>query len=141
MIEATCQMSASKEVMMRTVAASLAVVLVLFLAASATAHAPKKVDLEFDLEEMELEVEVQHQVTDAGKHYINQVTVELNGKKIIEQKISEQEDLKSQTLEYRITDAKVGDTITVSAGCNISGKQKASLEVAPPPEEEQKEDD
>lgn len=128
---------------MRSLIGAVAVGFILVLVTGASAHAPQKVELGFNIEDMELEVEVSHQVTNVGKHFVNTVTVELNGKKIIEQKISEQEDLKSQTLEYRITDAKVGDTITVVAGCNISGKKKASLEIAPPPEakEEEEEDD
>lgn len=129
---------------MRILSLAIAVGLILISVTGANAHSPRKVELEFDLEEMELEVKIEHQVTDVEKHFVNTVTVELNGEKIIEQKISEQEDLSSQVLEYRITDAGVGDTITVIAGCNISGKKKASLKIAPPPEadgEGQKEED
>ena len=118
-----------------------ALALILLWSAAAVAHAPKDVELQFDVADKELEVTILHQVTDAAKHHVNSVVVELNGEKIIEQKISEQENLKSQVLEYRITDARVGDTITVVAGCNISGKKKASLKIAPPPEGEGQEED
>ena len=107
--------------------------LLLLASSSAYAHAPAKVDLEFDLDEQLLKVSVQHQVKDAAKHYVSQVIVELNGKKIIEQTPKSQESLVDQKLIYRITDAGDGDTIAVTAGCNISGKKKASIKVAPPP--------
>ena len=119
---------------MRILASAVFTGLVFLLVSGASAHAPNKVDLDFDLGDKELEVTVHHQVTDAAKHFVNSVVVELNGNKIIEQKIGEQEDLKFQILEYRITEARVGDTITVTAACNISGKKTASLTIAPPPE-------
>ncbi|MGD9141345.1 MAG: hypothetical protein PVJ42_07370 [bacterium] len=126
---------------MRILSLTIAVGLVLISAAGAIAHAPREVELEFDLGEKELQVTIDHQVTDVVKHFINSVTVELNGEKIIEQKITEQENLKSQVLEYRITEARVGDTITVVAACSISGKKKASLKIAPPPEKDAEEGD
>jgi hypothetical protein len=118
---------------------SVAVVACLTLAgfSAVYAHAPGKVDLEYDLDGQLLKVIVQHQVQDAGKHYVDEVTVELNGKKIIEQTLEAQENMKEQILVYRVTDAGVGDTFAVTAACNISGKKKASVKIAPPPKEEE----
>jgi hypothetical protein len=116
----------------------LAAVLVLIgVVSSAYAHAPGNVDLGFDLEEQLLEVTVKHQVNDGAKHYVNRVSVDLNGRKIIEQTLYAQENLKDQKLVYRITDAGVGDTISVTASCNISGKKKASVKIEAPPAEEE----
>ena len=119
--------------MIRFASAAVMACLLMLAFSSAYAHAPGKVDLEFDLNEQLLKVRVQHQVKDAAKHYVDQVIVELNGKKIVEQTLGSQESLAGEKLIYRITDAGVGDTIAVTAVCNISGKKKASIEIAPPP--------
>jgi hypothetical protein len=122
-----------RETMIRFASVAVMACLLLLAFSSAYAHAPGQVDLEFDLDEQLLKVSVQHQVKDAAKHHVSQVIVELNGKKIIEQTLESQESLEGQKLIYRITDAGAGDTIAVTAGCNISGKKKASIKVAPPP--------
>jgi len=119
--------------MMRFASAAVMACLLLLAFSSAYAHAPGKVDPEFDLNEQLLKVRVQHQVKDEAKHYVSQVIVELNGKKIIEQTLETQESLAGEKLVYRITDAGIGDTIAVTAVCNISGKKKVSIKVAPPP--------
>lgn len=112
--------------------------MLVFGISAAYGHAPKEVNLKFELDEKLLEVRVQHQVNDAAKHFVSKVTVELNGKRIVEQMLAAQENMKDQVLVYRITDARVGDNITVTADCNISGKKKASLEIKPPPKETKK---
>ena len=119
--------------MMRFASVAVMVCLLLLAFSAAYAHAPNNADLEFDLDEQLLKVRVQHQVKDAAKHYVSQVIVELNGKKVIEQTLGSQESLAGEKLVYRITDAGVGDTIAVTAICNISGKKKASIKIAPPP--------
>jgi desulfoferrodoxin (superoxide reductase-like protein) len=93
------------------------------------AHPPKGVDLDFDSETGVLSVEMTHSVNDASKHYVKKVTVELNGKKIIEQTFRSQLDEERQQVLYKIIDAKEGDKISVTAYCNISGKKKGELEV------------
>ena len=122
---------------MRSIYLAATVFVLIGVLSSAYAHAPGKVALGFDLEEQLLEVNVKHQVNDGAKHYVDRVSVDLNGKKVIEQTLYAQQNLKDQTLVYRITDAGVGDTISVTASCNISGKKKASLKIAAPPAEEE----
>jgi|GEM_PF-701726 len=105
---------------------------------TASGHAPDKLDLNYDLESRTLEVSISHQVKDAAKHHVDRVLVELNGNKVIEQSLVAQESLERQTVIYRITDASVGDTLTVTAECNISGRKTAMLKIEPPKKVEAK---
>lgn len=117
---------------MRRWMALTSILVVVGLAGAAFGHAPKALDLAFDVETHLLRVNVSHTVRDAGKHYVNKITVELNGKKIIEQQFRSQEDKERQEAVFKIIDAKVGDEITVTAVCNISGRKEATLEVVKP---------
>lgn len=103
--------------------------LALAMAGGVLAHAPKNVEAEFDTDKQILTVTVFHDVKDAAKHFIDEISVELNGKDIIEQKLLAQESLEKIAVVYRITDAGVGDEIEVSAACNISGKKKTTVKI------------
>jgi desulfoferrodoxin (superoxide reductase-like protein) len=96
------------------------------------AHSPKSPELEYDIETGVLNVSITHSVNNASRHYVNKVVVELNGKKIIEQKFKSQINEEEQQVVYSIIDAKVGDKISVTAFCNISGKKKGELTISLP---------
>ena len=107
----------------------LLIIALLLMAMPLVAHSPKTVDLDYDVDTGVLSVEITHSVNNATKHYINKVTVELNGKTIIEQTFRSQLDEEKQQVLYKIVDAKEGDKLSVTARCNISGKKKGELEV------------
>lgn len=109
-----------------------ALILALVLLTPLVAHPPSNIELEYDPETGILSVEVAHGVSDASKHYVNEVEVELNGVKLIEQSFRTQVDGEKQHAVYKVIDARVGDKFTVEAYCNISGKKKAQLEVTGP---------
>jgi hypothetical protein len=110
--------------------------LTLFIASGTLAHTPKSVEAEFDIDKQILTVTVFHDVKDAAKHFVDEISIELNGEKIIEQNILAQENLEKQTVVYRITDAGVGDQIEISAACNISGKKKVTIKIEKKAEKE-----
>jgi desulfoferrodoxin (superoxide reductase-like protein) len=101
----------------------------------ATAHPPSEIELEFDLTEHILKVQVHHGVKKIAHHYIEKIVVELNDMEVITQRFTVQGSEETQDAVYMIADAKEGDTLTVTAYCNISGKKKAALEVAAEPAE------
>lgn len=110
-------------------AALFACALALAIASGAFAHAPKNVEAEFDIDRQILTVAVFHDVKDAAKHFIDEISVELNGKRVIEQRLLAQENLEKIEVVYRITDAHVGDEIEISAACSISGKKKTTVKI------------
>lgn len=93
------------------------------------AHPPSEIELGFDPFEYALWATILHSVSNASKHYIYKVTVELNGKEIIKQEFKTQWSDKEQLVVYKIPDAQHGDEITVNAYCSISGKKKATIKI------------
>ena len=114
----------------------LVVLAVTGIAASGFGHPPSAVTARFDTDESLLTVKVMHGVRDAAKHFVDEIEVEINGKKMIEQKFEGQTDLGVQEVVYKVIDAKVGDKIKITAGCNISGKKSVEITVKKTVEEE-----
>ncbi len=104
--------------------------LAILVAVPLGAHPPKGVELNFDFEFKLLTVEVTHGVSNAAKHYINKIVVEVNGSEKIVQTSTRQVDEKGHQATYKIVDIDEGDTISVIAYCNISGRRKTDLAVS-----------
>jgi desulfoferrodoxin (superoxide reductase-like protein) len=99
------------------------------LAGSAWAHPPKDVILEFATDTQTLTVTAPHDTKDATKHFVGTIQVDLNGEKIIEQKMKSQMTAAEEKARFWIHDAKVGDTLTVTGTCNIAGKKSNTLKI------------
>jgi desulfoferrodoxin (superoxide reductase-like protein) len=96
------------------------------------AHPPSTVTLTYDAETAVLNVEIAHSVKKVTQHFVDRVVVELNHVEIIEQKFNIQGNEKTQEATYIIPGVHAGDTLTVTAYCNISGKKIGTLEVTEP---------
>jgi len=103
-------------------------IMCLFLPTQAFSHPASKVIL--SVEGNILQVTVQHNVGNPQTHYINEITVTLNGKKIITQLFFLQTD-NTQKVSYTIPSLKSGDTITVLAHCNRGGNREGTITVPP----------
>ncbi len=106
--------------------------LVLFLEAgllSAYAHPPSDIKITFDSQSKILTAVITHDIKDPAKHFINKVDVGLNGREIISQSISRQDNNTSQTVSYLVPDVKAGDTLSAEGYCNISGKLEKELRI------------
>ena len=99
------------------------------LTSSALAHPPDVLDLYYCPNGKVLSIQAFHGSKSETDHYVNKITVELNGKKIIEQKFNSQFDREHQEAVFKIIDAKIGDKFKVTAHCNISGKVSDTLTV------------
>lgn len=95
--------------------------------AVAYAHPPSDIKITFDSKTKMLSAVIVHDVSNPSKHYIKKVDVALNGKEIIEQSISKQDNLNSQQVSFFLPDAKVGDVISVEGYCSISGKLEKQI--------------
>lgn len=107
----------------------LITIMTLVIANITYAHPPSEIVAEFDTTSKILQVSIKHPVRDAQKHYINKLEIELNGSQIIEQKSVQQIDNTIQSYIYIIPEAKIDDTITLEAYCNISGKKKLTVKI------------
>jgi hypothetical protein len=103
--------------------------LVVFSAFSllAYAHPPSDIKIIFDGKTKMLNAVILHGTGSPAFHYIKKVVVDLNGKKIIGQTFSRQDNNVSQTVSYLIPDVKNGDTLSVEGECSISGKLKKEI--------------
>lgn len=108
---------------------SIMAILLLAGVSIAHAHPPSDIQLTFDAASKTLQAVIFHSVNNPVNHYINKVDVGLNGKEIIEQTISKQENNTSQTVRYYISDVKEGDVLSVEGYCNVSGKLKREIAV------------
>jgi len=109
----------------------LFLILSIFLIAVSTAyaHPPSDIKITFDPKTKILQAVIMHNTSNPLSHYINKVDVGLNGKEIIEHRISREDNNESQTVRYLIPDAKDGDLISVEGYCSISGKLKKEIVV------------
>jgi hypothetical protein len=105
---------------------------VLVFASAALAHPPKDVKVEFNPDNHMLMVMAVHDTKDATKHFVGDIAVDLNGEKLIDQKFKSQPTADMQMGHYLINDAKIGDTLTVTAACNIAGKKAVTLTIEKP---------
>ncbi len=111
----------------------LLIVLSLFFAFNsvAYAHPPSDIKITFDPATKILTAVIMHDVANPLNHYIKKVDVGLNGKDIIEQTLSRQDNNTTQTVSYLIPDVKNGDILSVEGHCSISGKLQKEITVHP----------
>lgn len=107
----------------------LAVILILSLTLSVSAHPPGEVEMSFNTENNMLEVTVTHNSNNISDHYVNNVTVQLNGDQNIEHSFITQTDQNVQYLHYMIPGAKSGDTITLTAECSKFGSRETEITI------------
>ncbi len=92
------------------------------LSSTAYAHPPSDIKITYNPKTKILIAIIMHNVSDVKKHFIYKVDTGLNGKEIISQSISKQDNNINQTVSYLIPDAMPGDVLSVEAYCSISGK-------------------
>ncbi|MFA6216743.1 MAG: hypothetical protein WDL87_03720 [Candidatus Omnitrophota bacterium] len=95
----------------------------------AYAHPPSDIAITFDPASKILQAVITHPVSNPENHFINKVDIGLNGKEIVEHKISKQDNNSTQTVSYLLPDVKLGDTVSVEAYCSISGKLEKEIKI------------
>lgn len=105
-------------------------ILSLFICQAAYAHSPSDINISYSQSTKMLKAVISHDVADPNNHYVREVIVGLNGKYIVEQFLSGQDNKTTQTVSYLIPDAKIGDTFYVEAYCSISGKLRKEIKIS-----------
>ncbi len=85
-------------------------------------HPPSDIKVDFDLENKSIKIVIPHQVKNPKDHYIYELKITLNNKKIVEQYTKQQFDNNNQKFVYVIPELKEGDEIFIFAECNKFGK-------------------
>ncbi|RJP27188.1 MAG: hypothetical protein C4533_08250 [Candidatus Omnitrophota bacterium] len=105
------------------------ILLVLFFASSVFAHPPTRIEISYDKSTSILTAKITHPVEDPDRHYVSKVDVAVNGKEILEHKLSRQDNADYRIVTYLIPDVKEGDTISVEGYCSIMGKKEEGIKV------------
>ncbi|HQL00843.1 MAG TPA: hypothetical protein PK090_08720 [Smithellaceae bacterium] len=105
---------------------------VLAAASPAQADPPQEVALSYDNAAQVLTVSVTHKTLFSGLHYVKRIDIKKNGAPAGTFDFKSQPDKKTFSQSWPI-EAKAGDTLTVTAECNLQGNTTATLVVGAPP--------
>ncbi|MHA2324302.1 MAG: hypothetical protein ACXACB_02795, partial [Promethearchaeota archaeon] len=97
------------------------------------AHAANSMNLTYDYNTQTLSVTITHNVANPSTHYIQTVTIRVNGTIDTTEVYTDQPTTNTYVYQYNIT-AGHGATIQVTSVCNISGTLSRSLTVIDPTE-------
>lgn len=106
--------------------------LVILLSACAlplAAHPPRSVELGYDGETATLTVKVLHRVSDPARHFVSRIEVRSGKELLAERTYDRQETASGRDEAFSFADRPLqdGETLTVTAFCNISGEKSAEL--------------
>ncbi len=93
------------------------------------AHPPSEIKITYSLEKSEVYVEVLHKVNSAKNHFIYEMELFVNGKKLIRQDAIEQINNEKQKVIYLIPGLKEGDKLSFWAECNKGGDLKKEITI------------
>ncbi|MBN1783194.1 hypothetical protein JW948_18810 [bacterium] len=105
-----------------------AAALLLHTARPAEAHPPSNMTFSWDPKTGILQIDMHHPTPDVLKHIISEVVIEQNGLEIVRQEFKFQVTAESHKVLTLLTGStKPGDTIRVTAKCNVFGKRTESF--------------
>ena len=104
-------------------------------AGKALAHPPNAVHASYDIGRGELNVIVQHPVNNKWKHFVNDVVVYKNGRKVWGQNFDFQTSFRNLTIPPIKLPAVDGDEFRVEAFSNDGGKYEKTIAVGIPERE------
>lgn len=93
------------------------------------ADSPSKVILSFNNESNTLKIEASHPVKNVDKHFIDLITILVDGKQVKELTLQKQSSKSGEIVELQLPEIKKGVTVTVKARCNQFGTKKESLKI------------
>jgi hypothetical protein len=108
---------------------SLFFLMVFLLSTTSLANSPSSMTLEYDNDTEVLTVSITHTVSNPATHFIESVTIEVNSVIIDTFLYTSQPTSSLFTYVYNNISANFGDTIEVSAICNLVGSITRSIQV------------
>lgn len=89
----------------------------------------KKVTLSYNKETHKLSLIIDHPVTNAKEHFIDIITILVDGKEVKVIKPNKQTSLKTEMLDVEIPEIKTSSKIEVKTHCNEGGNKTGKLTV------------
>jgi hypothetical protein len=102
-------------------------ILMLLLPAVMKADPPKKIALSYDAETQKLKIEVTHPSQNVLMHYVETISISVNGKEVNVLNLQSQTDKKRQLLEVIVPEIVKGSEVSVTAKCNQTGSKSESM--------------
>lgn len=96
-----------------------------------SAHPPSGMSVTYQELSKELLVSITHAVPNPGEHYINEVTVSVNGKVVNNSRYTSQPSADTFTYSYPV-ETVTGDEIKVTATCSLAGSMTRTLHTTGP---------
>lgn len=93
------------------------------------ASPPTSIDVTYDSKTKKITALVYHQSYNIKKHYINVVTLIVNGAVVEVQRFHWQHTAREQTAVFDVPDLKPGDVITIKAFCNKGGQLAQDIKI------------
>lgn len=113
----------------------LILIIVAFQSTQALAHPPNAMQVNYDVGRGELGVIVQHLVNNKWKHFVNEVVVYKDGRKVWSQSFDFQTSFRNLTIPPIRLQAIDGNEFRVVARCNEGGKYEKTLTIGVPEKE------
>lgn len=101
--------------------------LLVILPFSLKADPPKKIILSYNSETQKLKIEAVHPVNNVEKHFIDLITISVNGKEVKVINLQKQSDKSEELIEIEVPQITKGSEIVVKARCNQFGTKKETL--------------
>jgi len=92
------------------------------------AHPPSSVKLTYNKAEKKLVIEAVHKVKNVSNHFIDEITISVNGEDVDTVTLEKQSSLEAEKYSHSIA-LKSGDIVKVTAGCNKMGKRSAEITI------------
>jgi len=93
------------------------------------ADPPKKLNLSYDGESKKLKIEAIHPVKNVNNHYIDLISISVDGKEVKVIKPQKQSDAGAEVAEVSIPQISKGCKVTVKARCNEFGSKTKSITI------------
>ena len=105
------------------------VLLLVFIPFVLMAHPPKKFNVKYDKETKMLNICIPHSVKNVTKHYIESITISVNGDEIKVLEYKSQSSEASHDVEIELPELKNGDKVKVKAKCNKMGAKTTIIKI------------
>lgn len=93
------------------------------------AHPAKKVEVTYDSSTGKLKITATHSVSDPSKHYIETITITVDGKVLKTETYTQQSDKSIQEVQIQIPELKKGSVVVVNTKCNKGGSKKTTITI------------
>ncbi|MDD3875257.1 MAG: hypothetical protein PHT69_01405 [Bacteroidales bacterium] len=96
---------------------------------SVFSHPPKTIRLTYSRADQKLTIEAKHKVSNVEAHFIDEITIFVNGVEREKITLTKQSSLEAALYVYTIGVLNAGDKVKVVANCNKMGKKAQELTI------------